>query len=267
MPIVSSIVFAQGANTGAAGIAQGVPPASWLGVVSSAVTVSNGNNVGVVKWGFTMFAVPPASALPTGIPQLGTTPTWTFTPDVPGGYLVQLDVYDAIGNVVSSQLCFGVVETISGRFIPPFNGTNLSLNFGGQAIGWALYQDAWLKYQDSFDKPVRFDGSGPLGGATPTLTSILQRICYTNTTGGTLASITFPSVANAVDGQYVEFYDEYGQWPTHNLEILANSTQQIVQQSPSSGVVSGSFVLTGYGIPYTSIAWRYSGPQKLWIPA
>ena len=53
-------------------------------------------------------------------------------------------------------------------------------------------------------------------------------------------------------------------WATNPLTIAANSTQNLVQQGASFGTVAASQVLN---IARSSIAWRYSAPAKLWLPA
>jgi hypothetical protein len=206
--------------------------------------------------------VPYNSALATGLQQSGLGSTYAFTPDVTGTYLLLLTVTGTDGTTATDSRCFTVKRSPSGRYIVSFTATAPMLNYAGQTRGWAPSMEGWLTYLDSMDAPVRFG----IGTASATLTSPLQRIIYTDTSSGspTLATITLPSVANAVDGQYVEFHDETGMWATNPLTIAANSTQNLVQQGASFGTVAASQVLN---IARSSIAWRYSAPAKLWLPA
>jgi hypothetical protein len=161
MTVSASIAFTQGATVGAPGVA-------IIGVDGTAVVVSNGNNLEVVTWQFTIVDVPVASALPTGIVQTGASPTYTFTPDVAGGYLVLLTVFDVDGNFATDYRVFQVPET-SGRIIPPFKSTDQSLNFIISSVmntrGWALFQDAYNKEVDVLSAGGSFTPGGDLAGS------------------------------------------------------------------------------------------------------
>ena len=133
------IQFAQGSTTGTAGWA-------LFGVVTTPVTVSNGGvNPSPGTWTFTVLDVPSGSAVPVGVAQSGSTPTWTFVPDLAGGYLIELSITDSLGNVRTDIRCFGIKNSM-GLFDPPFTSNSASLNFGGQSRGWAAYMDAWFAY-------------------------------------------------------------------------------------------------------------------------
>src|SRR3569832_1699074 len=92
------IQFTQGAHTDSAGKAV-------LGAFGdfSAVTVTNGNNTGVVSWKIFLLDAPPDSTTfavgsqPQVLAQASdNTPTATFTPDVAGTYRVMLELSDGI---------------------------------------------------------------------------------------------------------------------------------------------------------------------------
>jgi hypothetical protein len=141
MTIAAAVKYTQNAVVGSAGVA-------YMGVTGLAVTVANGDDTGVVAWKFEVLDVPIGSSVPTGVVQSGITATWTFTPDVAGGYLVRITVTDALGNTVMSiALCFGVLEA-TGRFVPPFAAIGASVNFTSQARGWAKYVNQYLKQID-----------------------------------------------------------------------------------------------------------------------
>lgn len=146
MTVSAAISFAQGASTSAPGV-------SLIGVASSLVTASNGgNNTNVVDWLWEMIDVSSLSALPTGVVQEGLTPTYKFTPDASGGYLLHLVVFDQFGNFAEDFRVFQVPET-SGRIIPPFRATDKSLNFIISSVmntrGWSPFMEAYLREIDA----------------------------------------------------------------------------------------------------------------------
>jgi hypothetical protein len=165
MTVSSSLAFTQGLQVGAPGVA-------IIGVDGTAVVASNGNNANVVTWTFAMVDVPPGSALPIGIVQTGSSPTYTFTPDITGGYLLELTVFDSSGNFAIDYRTFQVPET-SGRIIVPFKGTDASLNF---IISSVMNLRGWAPFQGAYDKEVDLLslGGGVLAGLpTRGLTSFL----------------------------------------------------------------------------------------------
>jgi hypothetical protein len=117
------IQFVQGANTDAAGKAV-------FGVHGdfSKVTISNGNDTGVVSWRLYMLDAPSDSATfpPAGSPQIiaqavDGSPTADFIPDVAGTYRVMLEVSDVSGHVDRDIRCFGIPNA-RGFVLPPFQG-------------------------------------------------------------------------------------------------------------------------------------------------
>lgn len=144
MAVNTLVKFVQGATVGTPGVA-------LIGVAGTAVTVSNGGtnpSPDPGTWTFTVLGVPSGSAVPTGIVQTGSTQTWTFTPDVPGCYIVQLQVTDNTTAATSTQaLAFGIYTGAIGGvsyLIPAFTGNNLSMNFSSQTTGWDVFMEAWL---------------------------------------------------------------------------------------------------------------------------
>jgi hypothetical protein len=140
---VSTLVkFVQGSTVGTPGV-------SLLGVVSVLVQVSNGGtnpSPDPGTWVFTVLGVPSASAVPKGVVQSGSTPTWSFTPDVDGTYVVQLQVTDDTTGATSTDVrAFGIYTSLGAPYlIPSFTGNSQSMNFGGQTTGWDVYMEAWL---------------------------------------------------------------------------------------------------------------------------
>jgi hypothetical protein len=137
--VAAAVQFKQNSTTGPSGQAM-------LGTAGTVVQVQNGaSNVGVVSWTYNVVSVPYNSAVPLGTAQSGSTPTWTFTPDVTGCFVVQLVAADAStpANTASDQRAFGVL-TASGHLAPSFTGDQNSLNFAGQLTGWDVYMEQWL---------------------------------------------------------------------------------------------------------------------------
>jgi hypothetical protein len=141
MSATAQLKFVQGGNVGAAAT-------SLIGATGASVTASNGGDDTQNKtWTYTMIDVPLGSAVPTGVVQSGAAPTFSWTPDVTGGYYLQLGT---VGNDNSQALdarSFGVVRP-SGRYIPAFMSPAAGNNFAGQLRGWAKYLEVWLIYLD-----------------------------------------------------------------------------------------------------------------------
>lgn len=154
MAVAAAVRFVQGLNIGA-------PAQALFGtLVDGVVTVSNGNDTGVVRWVFEVLDVPPGSAVPTGVVQDGGISTWTFTPDIRGGYLVQLTVYAAGDSAQARDARTFGVKLASGRFIPSFCprtqvGDDV-VNFAGQLRGWSPYLEEWLLFLDNLAGAITY---------------------------------------------------------------------------------------------------------------
>jgi hypothetical protein len=114
------IQFTQGANSDS-------PGKAVLGAFGdfSDVTVSNGDNTGVVSWTIYLLDVPSDSVLygRTDLPLIlaqavDNTPTAVFTPDVAGTYRVMLDV-TSDDNIDRDIRCFGIPDS-RGFVRPPY---------------------------------------------------------------------------------------------------------------------------------------------------
>ncbi len=160
------IVFSQDLITTPPGVA-------LLGVITDPVTISNGNDSNVGQWTFEVIGAPPTSSLTIGIVQVGTIPTFTFIPDVPGGYLFRLTVQGSNGEIAQDLRVFQTPET-SGRIIPPFKSTDDSLNF---FIGITQNLSGWANTQGDYDRAIDIlaPGSGisSLNGMTGPAVSII----------------------------------------------------------------------------------------------
>ncbi len=138
------INFTQGSTTGGAGFA-------LMGVLSTSVVVSNGDDSNIVNWEFIVDDVGVGSSVPQGTVQDGATSTWSFAPDATGCYVVTLITTDNQGNLYQDTRCFGVLEN-SGRFIPSYLATDEAMNFVVSSVtntkGWSPYLQAYLKAVD-----------------------------------------------------------------------------------------------------------------------
>jgi len=137
MPL-AKIKLVQGLSTPPAGEA-------LVGVAATNVVASNADDTNVKRWDWSVLDAPDTSAVPLGLVQSGQNPTYTFLPDLAGAYMLELAVYDQIGRVARHRLAFLVPET-NALLIPPWLGTDQSLNYGGQLKGWKTMVNAWLKY-------------------------------------------------------------------------------------------------------------------------
>jgi len=131
------------------GLTVGTPGVALIGATGTSVTVSNGGTNPAPDpgtWTFDVLGVPSSSSVPTGVVQTGPTPTWNFTPDVPGCYVVSLTVVDDTTGAASTDVrAFGIYTSLGAPYlIPAFTGDDKSLNFGSQTTGWDVYMEAWL---------------------------------------------------------------------------------------------------------------------------
>lgn len=160
MTHAAAIKFVQGATVGTAGV-------SLVGVLSTTVTVSNGDDTNVQRWKYSWIGVPPGSAVPLGLVQDGLDPDFTFSPDVRGDYHVELVAYDLQGAAKVDRRTFRVLQS-SGRAFPAFDAQAAQLNFAGNTRGWSPDMEAYLQFLDLFTVGTNV----PLGSArfthTPT---------------------------------------------------------------------------------------------------
>lgn len=137
----------------------GTPGQAYLGVTGSLVTVENDDNTDVLSWEIELLYARPGSALetPPGVPVLlasasSSTPSATFTPDIPGCYRIRLTVYDTAGFTGAKDIDirnFIVPLPGKGTILPPYQklpdplpltgpGSKPDeMNYEGQAFGWS----------------------------------------------------------------------------------------------------------------------------------
>src|SRR6266404_6566064 len=115
MSVAAALAFSQ---PGGGGV--GAPGFAMIGSSGLAVTASNGNNTGVTKWTYMLLDAPPTSALfgSIGVVQTGSTPTWTFSPDVPGTYELQITTTDGVTSATDTRVF--VVQEQTGHIMPAF---------------------------------------------------------------------------------------------------------------------------------------------------
>jgi len=92
----ASLQFTQSAVVGGAGQA-------YVGVPGVAVTVANAVDTGVTTWTYALLSVPTGSSFSPGTQQSGGTPTFTFTPDVPGSFVFVLSVSDGVTTAIDTR--------------------------------------------------------------------------------------------------------------------------------------------------------------------
>jgi hypothetical protein len=190
MPVTAAIKFVQGANVGTPGVA-------LMGVTGTSVTASNGNDALVVSFLWTVIDSPPGSAVTPG--TTGTSATFTFTPDLPGGYLLELFLVGSDGSEATDSRCFGINQASGRGFIPPFSGDSSSLNFGGTTLGWDPIMRVWLLYLDNF-----VGGSSTQVTSSQTLPSGGDVVAEVDTN---IAAITMIGNATSVDGNKLTVLD------------------------------------------------------------
>lgn len=135
----AQIKFVQGVNAPVSGRA-------LQGVTGVLVTASDGSGDAVSSYGWAMLDVPPGSSVLVG--SLGGGATVGFTPDIVGGYLVQLTTN--VSGVITSDLRAVLVpeDVTYTRFIAPLSADVSSLNINGQTRGWAPFMESYLHVLD-----------------------------------------------------------------------------------------------------------------------
>lgn len=159
MAVSAAIKYVQGATVGTAGVA-------LFGVLGTSVVASNGNDANVLTWRWTMLDVPPGSAVPVGVISDGSTTNAPFSPDVRGGYHMEVLVRGNDGSTAVDRRVFQIKE-LSGRWIPPFKAESPALNFADYATvrGWAFPMEQWLHQVDG-RAPLANAGTGNLAAVT-----------------------------------------------------------------------------------------------------
>jgi hypothetical protein len=186
MSVLAKLQFSQSTTTFPADAAAEVAVA----VPVVARSVSSGS-IARLRW--TLLSAPTASALVAGVLAVDV-PETAFTPDVAGGYLIELEVIDRDGFRSTTRKAVLIPEA-SGRIIPPFLGDPSSLNVGGQTRGWSPYLEEYLKAVDS--------GAGSGGGVVTTASQLWSppgagllaqdaSAAVVSTNDATEISITFP---------------------------------------------------------------------------
>ena len=245
MPVIAQIQFVQPGGGGT-----GTPGQALIGLLALPVTVNNSNNSQVATSTFEVIDAPPGSIIPVGVVQTGSLKSFVFTPDLRGGYEFHLTTTDVFGNFAEDFRVFQVLE-VTGRLIPPFKADAVSLNFGGQKLGWAPYLRAYLAAIDAGLGP----GSVPIGRTLTAGTGL--------TGGGDLsANRTFNVVANA-DGSIVANADDV------QVGVLASDAQHGVR---GGGLVHALVVPAGAagfmsGVDKTKLDGVPSGGGNKYIQA
>lgn len=128
----ASIVITQQSVSGAPGVSR-----QDL-VLGQPVTLTNSNDNGVRSWRWVMKDRPTGSSATLNSPLSATV---TFTPDVPGSYLVELTVDDGRNGQVDTRIA-AVLETINGSDVRwPASGEDNEANWN---IGGSPNERGWV---------------------------------------------------------------------------------------------------------------------------
>ena len=252
MSVSAAISFKQGVSTSAPGV-------SLIGVDGSSVTASNGNNTNVVNWLYEWIDVPPTSVIPHGVVQNGALPTYSFTPDVTGGFLLHLVTTDAFGNFAEDFRVFQVPEA-SGRIIPPFKGSDVSLNFIISAVmntrGWAPFMEAYLRELDTDDIILSTIGETWVSknhAASP-YTLAKGESVFVDVSGG-VVTIKMPLTASRV-GEKHTVTDDVGDASANNITVDGNGHN--VEDPNTPGTFSATVLIS---VKSASVDWRWDGSK------
>jgi hypothetical protein len=231
MPVATLVKFVQGASVGTPGV-------SLIGVTGTGVQVSNGGTNPTPDpgtWVFTVLGVPSASAVLTGVVQSGSTPTWNFTPDVAGTYVVQLEVTDDTTGATSTDVrSFGIYTSLGAPYlIPSFTGNSQSMNFGGQPTGWDKYMEAWLNLVVALASAA----VAPFPAVIPIVTGVFGAGTSTPTrAGGLVISLAgFPASLGSLN-RHLTFYAD--------IETTTGTAHVQLYDVTASAVVTGTPLTT-----------------------
>lgn len=259
----AQITFTQGATTGGDGYA-------LMGSAGTPVTVSNGDDSDVKNWKFEVLDVGYGSAVTQGVVQDGENPTCSFTPDVPGGYLVKLTTTDEQGNLYVDFRVFGILEE-SGLFIPPFLADASSMNFEigvgvYNAKGWSPHLAAWLQALETIIElgavpaapTIWIYTSGPSGGPSY---SYPGGVSTTQGFDTSLGPITATIDAAPVDGEEIGAKDVGLSLETHSLTVAVGGAKI---EWPV-GHVGTSDLVFGAGFLGVGLLWRWYAAKDTWF--
>lgn len=152
MPSVTALIqFDQGGP--------GTPGQVFVGSTGVLVTVTNDDNTNVASWQIDLVYTPPGSAVPVAVPlafnDASSTPTATFTPDVPGSYRLVVTVWAVInrtGNNYDVDIRNFIIPLPNGLVLPPYQkdpdklptlasgrpgAKPNEMNINGIELGWA----------------------------------------------------------------------------------------------------------------------------------
>ncbi len=264
------INFTQGVSTGGAGFA-------LIGVTGTPVTVSNGDDSEIVNYQFTMVDVGVGSAITQGVVQNGDTPTYTFTPDASGCYVLNLITTDNQGNLYQDTRVFGILET-SGRLIPSYLGTDKAMNFVISSVenlkGWSPFLQAYLKQVDmgggggsftTYTQDCSAGGTITYAGPTPVADQVI--LIGTPSTDFTYEMPNGPWVtmfANAVTGASVGAFVVTQHLPGSGTTVGFSQTTQLCASTPTSyAQPTGVGYYTGDVVPFNDETGWEQGVQSI----
>ncbi len=138
------------------GAGPGTPGVALVGTVGAGVVHCVANTPPTAnRWRWSWIGGPPGSSIvrAQGVQDSKTLTTYSFTPDVAGGYLLQLDEFDANGAVGTAYLMFAVLN--SGTRLPhippmlafpgfPVPDPFTCMNFVGHQAGWSDFMEQYF---------------------------------------------------------------------------------------------------------------------------
>lgn len=230
MPVIASLQIQQGVSTNGPGFA-------LVGVITTPVVLSNGDDTNVRNWKYTNVGKPTGSAVPSGIVSDSTIATYTFVPDLHGTYVWDIEVRDLAGNISTQRKAF-IVPEVSGRVIPGFDADEAALLLPTNTQGWHPYLEAWLKYVDTIS-----------GGGSVTFAAVNAALGAANASIGVnnqkITNLATPTVAtDAVTKAYADAIASGLSVKTSVRAVaVANITLSGAQTIDGVAVVAGNRVL------------------------
>lgn len=242
------------------------PGRALVGVAGVEVACTNEDNSGGASSEWSIEDVPNESLVATGVQS--TSASLAFTPDVPGGYMVQLLRTDGSGTAIDRRV-FQVPEAndFASFLIPPFTSNVGSSNFLGQLKGWAKHVEAILRY-------LLGSVSSSPDGSNPRATQVIGTIDNVNNlvTAG-LKAIVFQAPYNIETGAVITGFAGGTDGRRLTLMVDENNIPGImIEQAPnSSGSAyenrvswSGEALRVGGTEPAARMLWPGEAVDLVW---
>lgn len=177
-------------------------------VVDEEVTLENADDTGARTWRWRLVDRPPTSSAVIAAP---TAPSATFTPDVPGSYLVELAIDEGQAGQVDRRVC-AVREDLFGTLVRvPAAGEDNEANWDSNGRGWTPDVELWLR---------------TLAEAIAEIDVELDPDSVTNTHLANMAGCTFKGRGPNSTGDPQDIATANGQWVGRRADVLGAFTLQ-----------------------------------------